>query len=217
MTTNRVLVAVCLALLLSAPAAAVERDGRWEVTVQIVGNSSEDAGSDNGSGVDVDSDLGFGAGAAYNFNERFAVGFDFTYLSPDYTATFVLDNGTGNSVSFDHELDVFSGMFSGTWNILPGRITPYLEIAGGWTYIDTNITDGPPTTGCWWDPWWGYICADFYDTYDDTTFTWGGGAGMRFEFGERMFLKGSYNRVELDTDGADPTFDLWKAELGWIL
>jgi hypothetical protein len=203
-----------LSLLLVDAATAADRAGRWEGTIQIIGNLSEDSNGDNGSGVDIDSDVGFGAGVAYNFNDHFAAGFDLNYLSPDYDATLILDGG--GSVSVSQELDVFSGMFSGTWNILPGQFTPFVELAAGWTYVDSNIADGRPTTGCWWDPWWGYICAEFYDTYDDTTFTWGAGAGLRLEF-DQMFVKGGYSRVELDTDGADPSFDLWKIELGWLL
>jgi opacity protein-like surface antigen len=89
----------------------------------------------------------------------------------------------------------------------------------GWTYIDSNVSDGRPTTGCWWDPWWGYVCADFYDTYDDNRFSYGAGAGLRYEFRNGMFVKGSYNLLELDGEGngADPSFDLWRLELGWKL
>jgi hypothetical protein len=34
-----------------------------------------------------------------------------------------------------------------------------------------------------------------------------------------MFVKGSVNRVYLDggNNAADPTFDMWKLELGWKL
>jgi opacity protein-like surface antigen len=112
---------------------------------------------------------------------------------------------------------VFNGAVNGTWNILKGNFTPYLQLGLGWTHVDSNVADGPPVTGCWWDPWWGYVCADFFSTYKDTRFSWNAGLGVRYDFQNRMFLKGSINRIFVDgaQDAADPEFDLWRVELGW--
>jgi len=42
----------------------------------------------------------------------------------------------------------------------------------GWTWIDTNIPDGPPVGGCWWDPWWGYVCTTTYPTKTKSAFSY---------------------------------------------
>lgn len=151
----------------------------------------------------------------YNFSSQFALGFDGSYSEPRFEATFNTDEA--GLVSVRNRLSVFNGQLNGTWHLLDGPFTPYLQAGIGWTYVDSNVSDGPPTTGCWWDPFWGYICRNFYDTYDDTNFSYGVGAGVRYEFGNGMFMKASYNRVEVDEGGADLSFDSGKLELGWML
>ncbi|MGE0621640.1 MAG: porin family protein [Pseudomonadales bacterium] len=199
-----------------ASAADSDRGGRWEATFQILGSSSESSNGENGSSLDLDSDTGWGFGFTYNFNQHLAVGFDAAFLSPDYTAVVVPDGG--GTVTVDHEADIFNGAVNGTWNILPGNFTPYIQAGIGWTYVDSNVVDGLPSTGCWWDPWWGYVCANFYDTYEDTRFSWNGGVGVRLEFQNDFFLKGSYNKVWVDggQNSSDPDFDMWRIELGWM-
>jgi opacity protein-like surface antigen len=148
-------------------------------------------------------------------DSHWALGFDAAFLRPGYTAVFNTEDNGLQKVK--HKMSVFSGQFNGTWNMIDGPLTPYLQAGLGWTYVDSNVTDGPPTTGCWWDPWWGYVCRNFYSTYDDTRFSYGAGAGLRWEFRSGMFLKGSYNLVRIDDNtSADPSFDTAKLELGWF-
>lgn len=214
MRTVAIVVVACMAVL-SGQEAVADREGTWEATVQVIGNSSESSSGENGSGVDVDSDIGFGFGFAYNLSENFALGADFSFLNPDYDATIVPD--VGPAYSIDHEMDVFNSQVYAAWNFMEGPFTPFVQAGIGWTYIDSNVADGLPSTGCWWDPWWGYVCANFYDTYDDTSFSYGAGAGLRYEFGNGLFVKGAYNFMKIDAsgDGADPDFDLWQLQLGW--
>ena len=54
----------------------------------MVYSGAEDNSGKNESFLDVDSDVGLGLGVAYNFDSRFALGFDFTYLKPRYTAQY---------------------------------------------------------------------------------------------------------------------------------
>jgi opacity protein-like surface antigen len=191
------------------------RANNWEASIQLIGTSSEKFNGAGGSSLDVDSDIGLGAGFTYNFSQHLALGFDMLWARPDYKSVFVTEEG--EAVSVKHTMNIFNGQFNGTWNILKGPITPYLQAGLGWTYVDSNVADGPPTTGCWWDPWWGYICRNYYSTYSDTNFSYGVGAGLRWEFGNGMFLKGSYNRLEIDgSNGINPNFDTAKLELGWI-
>ncbi len=210
------LLASLTALTLAAGAnAAPDRAQRWETTVQLVASDSTESSGNRQSSVDIDSAVGWGFGLAYNFNSQFAAGFDFSWLNPDYKATFNTDQH--GLVSVDHEMDIVSGAFNGTWNMLEGPFTPYLRVDLGWTYIDSNVSNGPPVTGCWWDPWWGYICNNYYNTYDDTSFSYGIGAGLRYEFGNSWFIKGSVNHTEIDAShGFDPSFDSVRVELGWM-
>lgn len=205
---------IVLATLLGCGSALADRGQNWEASVQLLGNSSETADGGSGESLDVDSAIGFAFGGAYNFNPYFAIGFDLSLLNPDYSAQLVRENG--DIVSISHELDVINGQFNAIWNIIDGPFTPFVQAGLGWTYVDSNIASSPPVTGCWWDPWWGYICSDYYNTYDDTSFSYGGGAGLRFEFGDNLFLKGSYNLLYVDSGSTDLDFDVWRIELGWM-
>jgi opacity protein-like surface antigen len=201
-------------LSLEAAAQKTYRANNWEATLQLIGTSSEKFDGEGGSSLDVSSEIGFGAGVSYNLNPNIALGFDMLWTRPDYKSVFVTEEGP---VSVKHTMSVFNGQFNGTWNILDGPITPYLQAGLGWTYVDSNVSDGPPVTGCYWDPWWGYVCRNYYSTYSETNFSYGYGAGLRWEVGNGMFLKGSYNRLEINGDnGVDPSFDVAKLELGWM-
>jgi len=207
--------ALAAAALLAAASTQADRGRNWEGTLQIIGTSSESSGGDGGSSIDFDSATGWAFGIAYNFNEHFGIGFDGSFVRPDYTAVIVPEDDDPFSIS--HEASVFNGALNGTWNILKGDFTPYVQLGLGWTNIDSNVADGPPTTGCWWDPWWGYICSNFFSTYNDTRFSWNAGLGLRYDFQNRIFLKGSVNRIFIDgsQDAADPEFDMWKIEFGY--
>ena len=217
MTVKHLSISAFFSILLLAGSIAnadTVRAERWEATFQVIGNNSESASGENGAKLDVESEIGFGFNVGYNFNSRLALNFDGSYIKPDYTA--VYNTEEDGPVAIDHSLTIFNGQLNGVWNFTDGPLTPYVQAGIGWTYIDSNVSDGPPTTGCWWDPWWGYICRNFYSSYDDTSFSYGAGAGLRYEFRSRTFVKGSYNRYKVSSsgDGADPTFDIWRIEIG---
>ncbi len=210
--------AVVAATLLAGNVVASDRGNNWEATIQLIGTASDSSDGENGSSVDFDSATGWAFGITYNFNEHLSLGFDGSFVKPKYTAVIVPDDDDEDPFSIDHKATIFNGAVNGTYNIMKGNFTPYVQLGLGWTNVDSNVADGPPSTGCWWDPWWGYVCANFYSTYNDTSFSWNAGLGLRYEFQNRMFLKGSVNRIFLDSnqDSADPKLDMWKIELGWM-
>jgi opacity protein-like surface antigen len=105
-------------------------------------------------------------------------------------------------------MDTFTMSGKGTFNFLEGPITPYVELGFGWTAVDSNIADGPPVTGCWWDPWWGYVCAPYWDTYTEDLTSWSAGLGVRWDINRMWGLKASYNRLEFNnSDLEDGTLD----------
>jgi opacity protein-like surface antigen len=194
---------------------STQRSGNWETSFGVSLTGSERSDGLNGSSLDVDSGWGIGASVGYNFNDHLALNFDGSWIRADYDA--VLDTEDEGLVEISHELDVFNGQFNAVYNLLPGAFTPYLQAGIGWTYVDSNVADGPPTTGCWWDPWWGYICSNFYSTYSETNFSWNAGAGLRYDMGNGMFLRGGWQRTHIDGgSGADPRFDAFRFELGWL-
>ncbi len=165
--------------------------------------------------MQIDNDLGLGFSFAYLVNDRLSIGADIEWLSPDYVATLVDDLG-GTSI-IDHEFSQFNGRIKGSFNLLEGPFTPYLEAGFGWTYVDSNVADGPPLVGCWWHPWWGYICDGYYNTFHETSFSYGGAIGLRYRLRGGTILKLSYNTYEIDGSGEapDPTLSAARLEVAW--
>jgi hypothetical protein len=139
-------------------------------------------------------------------------------LRPDYTAVLVSDGVFPPETSvIDHEFSQFNGRIKGVFNFSEGPLTPYVEGGFGWSYFDSNVADGPPQTGCWWHPYWGYICNNYYSTFTETSFSYGGAVGLRYQMPGGTFLKGSYNVWDLDSLGeaSDSTISSFKVEFGW--
>ena len=201
-------------LALSTTASAQDRAGSWEMGFNIMDTSSESLAGQGGSGVNIEGDLGWGFSTNYNITNRLALGGDLTWSTPDYQAKQVLSTGT--VVTVDAQLDVMTLQLKGTFYLTEGAVAPYLEAGGGWTTIDSNIANGPPTTGCWWDPWWGYICTSFYDTYSETRTSWTYGVGLRWELSDEFVVRGSYGVLEIDTGRSeDAEMDVLKIDFGW--
>lgn len=204
--------------LLSAPANAQrsgDRAGTWEAGFHVADASSVHVDGSRGTALDVDSELGYGLTGAYNITNRLAVGLNLNWVAPDYRATFVPDGG-GPPQTFDARLDVSTIHAKVIFNLLEGGFTPYVEVGAGWTYIDSNIADGPPTSGCWWDPWWGYVCTSFYDTYSDTQTSYSAALGVRWEISSDFVLRGSYGVVEINADNSENVqLDTLQVDFGW--
>jgi len=218
---KRVLVLIA-ALALSSTALAQQnnRSDTWQFDL-VVGNLDGDTLSgENGSSIETDSTTVFGLAINYNFNSHWALGGELTWGSPDYDAVIIPDDGFGNPLppqTIRHEMDLFSYMFKGTFNLLEGPITPYAELGFGWTEMDSNVADQPPITGCWWDPWWGYICNTYVSTFTKTRETLTGALGIRWDLGNGMTLKGSYGMMRIDTSRAAESAEMnyYRLDVGW--
>jgi opacity protein-like surface antigen len=194
------------------------RANSWEWSFAVLYQESKSMGSTAGSSLNVDDDYGIGFNFGYNFTNHLTLGVDLDWLSPDYKAVLVDDSvSPARTTTIDHEFSQFNGRIKGTYSFLDGPFMPFVEAGIGWSYFDSNVLDGPPITGCYWHPWWGYICSNFYSTFSSTTFTYGAGLGFRYHFRGGSFLKASYNVWELDDLGnvSDSTISGARLEFGW--
>jgi len=100
---------------------------------------------------------------------------------------------------------------------MEGPISPFIEAGFGWTNVDSNIISGPPITGCWWDPWWGYICDTFFSTYSENLTSYSAAAGLRWDFNNYYGMRAAYGILELDTRSGteNAQFDMWRVEFAW--
>jgi opacity protein-like surface antigen len=213
-------IAVITSLLLPTVAAAQFYSGqpKWEFGINGIYQLEETSGGAEGSSFKMDNTFGFGVTLNYNINRRFAVGGDFEWFRPDYRATLVSEDDPSDTFDIRHTATQFNTRFKGTVNFVEeGPFIPYAQLGIGWSSFDSNVADGPPQTGCWWHPWWGYICQNFYRTYSSTEFSYGGALGLRYEIAGNSFLNLSYDYWELDTSGdrAKPVLAAWRLQWGW--
>ncbi len=216
-STRYLLIAV---LLVSGSATAQmqrERAETWDVGLYVMNSGSLSLSGEENSGLNIDSEYGWGFWGNYNFTNRFALGFDFNWVRPDYDATFVPENDPTSPVTISHQLSIFSIQGKGTFHFVEGPISPYIEGGFGWTNVDSNVAEGPPTTGCWWDPWWGYICRPFFSTYSESLTSYSLAGGLRWDVNETYGLRASYGVLELDTSSRteNASFDMWRVDFSW--
>ncbi len=179
---------------------AADRDQNWEFTLQPRYVESTEIEFGGGSRVDINSDIGFGFGMGYNLNENFALRGTISWFSASYSGTRVLD--TGAEQTFSSRLDSSTIGIGADYYLTKGRVSPYVNVSAGWTFVDTNIPAGLPQSICWWDPWWGYICDTYQPTVGDTEFSYSVALGLRFELSDRMFLRAGVSDYSIDYDNS---------------
>jgi opacity protein-like surface antigen len=190
------------------------RDGTWEATLLLGSQGGLGLGGENGSAVDFDSELAWGFSVGWNWTEKWNLSWRFMLAKPDYTATIVSEDPDIGTRLLSYSADRYSNQFSATYHFLRGPLTPYVQAGLGWAKVDSNIPSQPPTTGCWWDPWWGYICDTTWNTYDASGFSYSVGLGLRWDINSALFMRGSVNREFFSADRADFDFDTYALELG---
>jgi opacity protein-like surface antigen len=205
------LTALCGAWSLAANA----RDPGWEFGGELIYQDSFDISSDVGSTASIDSDVGIALTFGYRFNDRFELAFGLDWNTIDYTASLVGDTFPGLVVDVDGELEAFTPRVGANFNFMEGPITPYVTGMIGYSFIDTNIPDGPAQGGCWWDPFWGiYICDTWQPTRSSEEFIYGAGLGVRWDVNDSWTARLAYEKRWLDT-AESPDFD--QIKLGFAI
>ena len=159
---------------------------------------------------------GFVAGVDYNFTERLSAGASLSYDSRSYVAEAAGDE-PGEIFQLKGDLTTTSLMFDGAYNFLTGPLTPFVSGGIGWTWVDTNIVNAPPDVGCWWNPWYGYVCTSFQDTRTVSGLAYQLGVGMRYDFSDVLAADGAYTMRWVDFENATgtPSFDGVQLNLIW--
>ncbi len=211
------LIVIFLAALPGLAFAQGNRAGAWEWSVAALYQDSAGSGADGGSNLKLDSEFGLGINLGYNFTNKLYLGADLEWLRPDFSATIISDEIIPQARTINHTMSQFNGRIKGTLTFLEGPLSPFVEAGIGWSYFDSNVADGPPITGCWWHPWWGYICENFYSTFHSTEFSYGGALGLRYVMRGGMTLKLSVNQywIDIGKAGGDPELNAARLEVGW--
>lgn len=82
------------------------------------------------------------------------------------------------------------------------------------TYREGDDISSRPE-GCWWDPWWGYVCGTVPLTYGVSTSTYGLGVGFRYEFSDKVFARAGYEHDWFGVDSVEGV-DVLRIDLGFL-
>ncbi len=185
-----------------ANANYTKRSDKWEASFKILNTQSTDIDGQNGSQTSMKSDFGWGFTLGYNLNPHIFLNFDFSASTPSYKATLV-DSEDGSKHEINHKMDLLDSQFNVVYNVFTSQFTPYIQAGVGWSFVDSNIAKGPPNSICWWDPWWGYVCDSYQNTYNDERFSYNVAVGFRYELDNSLFFRASYKQSIIDFSNSD--------------
>jgi hypothetical protein len=190
------------------------REPGWEMGVDLVYQDAAKHTFEGGTTADFEEDIGLSAYFAYRFNDHFELQFGLDWATADYDVT-LQSQTPGVQLDASGDIESFTPKFALNVNLLEGPLTPFLTAGAGWSFVDTNIPDGPAQVGCWWDPWWGYMCVPYQSTksFDDPAYLLG--VGMRWDFGESSSMRMLYERHWLDYANAASTPEFDQLKLGF--
>ena len=214
----RIFTYLTLILLLIAPISAdSDREGTWQFqfTPQYV--SSKTLSFDGKGTIDFNDRSGWGFGVGYNFTDYVSADLNFMSSNGSYNGSVNESNGTvskygGNMYSSSVDLSL-------TYNIIDDNFTPYITANIGSSFIDSGVPTGNYYSGTCYDPWYGYYypCVDA-ETHTKVAFHYGAGAGLRYDFKNRLFVRGGVNVNVLDLNSEQfPYFMSYQLSIGTTL
>jgi opacity protein-like surface antigen len=140
--------------------------------------------------------------------------FALDWADVDYRANLVRQNGS--SVSANGTMESFTPRMNVQFNVLDRPLTPFLMAGVGYSYIDTNIPNGRPQTGCWYDPWYGYICQTYQSTKTTDELTYQFGVGGRWDFSSTGSVRVAYERHYIDFSNTSSAPYVDQVKLGFV-
>jgi outer membrane protein assembly factor BamD len=199
-----------------APPPAAMRARRWELAVGASLPNTADVDFEGGTTAEIEGGVGFQVGIGYFLNDRLRIGTTAGFDQRDYDAE-IFGDVADESFTAKGSMDTMSLMFDAAWTFLTGPFTPFVSAGVGWAWIDTNVATQPPEIGCWWHPWYGYICTSWQDTRTVDGLAYELGVGLRYDFSEVLAADGSYRMRWLDLEHATdtPSFDGLQLNLIW--
>ncbi len=179
------------ALYTTAGAHEFERGGRFELygTYQHM-NGDTITPYAFGSAVKFDNSSLYGLGFGFNFTDNFNLNTDFLFGTSDAEI-----NTFWGPATVDTELTLWNVNLD--YNILKERLSPF--ISGGIGLFNTHA-----------DVW--------FDSIDDTDFSYNIGAGIRWDATDNLFIKAKYRWTYIEFDHSDdtPRFEGLSISIGWM-
>ncbi|HVN44750.1 MAG TPA: outer membrane beta-barrel protein [Steroidobacteraceae bacterium] len=178
--------------------------GDWEFRIGPVFQQSKNVEFNGGSNADIDSTTGIRVGTGYYVTNDLIVGMNFGWSQSTFNGT--VKGNLANSYIENGHVDFSTLMFDAQY-VFPLRsaIKPFVVAGLGWNWINTNIAAGPPQVGCWWDPWWGYVCSGYQPTHGSNSFAYQAGAGVQLNFTRTFSINVDYRYSWIDLSNANGT------------
>jgi opacity protein-like surface antigen len=215
--TRTALLLLCLSLpAVSSAAAPGNRTGQWQISLIPSYTNSQTVTFEGGATADISSHSGFAIGIGYNFSDYLELDFDIGSANGNYTGTRILDDGNNTQERYNGSMYTSHINLGLTYNFLASRLTPFVKGNLGLTYVDSGIPTGNIGSVCWWDPWWGYFCGPYAQTYTASELSYGADLGLRFDVTRAVFLKGSVGKSYINFDKSSSTgFTVYKFIIGF--
>ena len=196
-------------------AAPGARTGQWQISLIPTFTNSQSIQFEGGAVADINEHSGFGIGIGYNFSDYLELDLDIGSANANYIGTSIPEDGSA-AEKYNGTLYTSHMNLGLTYNFIAARFTPFVKGNLGLTYVDTGIPTGNIGSVCWWDPWWGYYCGPYAQTYTSSEFSYGADAGLRFDITSSVFLKGSVGKSYINFDKSSSTgFTIYKFTVGF--
>ena len=196
--------------------------GDWEFRIGPVFTESKNIAFNGGSNANVDSTTGVKIGTGWYVSPHLAIGMNFAWANTSFNGT-VCSTSIACSAANPPSIHIENGHvdfstlnFDGTYTFLEGPLKPFIVAGIGWQWLNTNIASAPPQTGCWWDPWWGYVCSTWQPTHGSSSFTYQVGGGIQFNFSRSFAVNVDYRYTWFQLDHASGTPAIGSVELMFL-
>ena len=216
------LLKLCLILLavISSNVQADFYDSRvkkWEFYLAPQITDSKDLQFENGATANLEQDSSLGFGVGYNLNSHIELALEFVSNDTNYSSTAIPEDPAEPAVTSRGSIYTSTINFGFTFNFLTTPFTPYVTANLGSTYIDSGVYTGNVGTGCWWYPYWGYICGPVAQTFTSTELSYGAALGLRYDFNRKLFMKGEVRKSFIDMGNSNtPDFDTARLIFGFM-
>jgi hypothetical protein len=191
------------------------RTGQWQISLIPSYTNAQSIQFEGGAAADISARSGFGIGIGYNFSDYLELDFDIGSADGSYVATRTFEDGS-QPEKYNGNLYTSHINLGLSYNFIAARFTPFVKGNLGFTYVDTGIPTGNIGGVCWWDPWWGYYCGPYAQTYTTSELNYGADLGLRFDINGMVFLKGSVGKSYIDFDSSSTTdFTVYKFIVGF--
>jgi opacity protein-like surface antigen len=209
------IVRIGLIVAACGPLASVSfaQDSGWETSFDILYQQSKELHFNGGTTAKLGSDPGLALMLAYRFTAHFDAQFSIDWAHVDYKANLITSSHT--SVNVDGSYHSLTPRVNVQFNLLDEPLTPFLMGGIGYGFTDTDIPKGRPETGCWWDPWYGYVCGTVQPSKSINGFAFQVGLGARWDIMDEISLRLALERHWYDLGSSIGTTYVDQAKLGF--